>query len=328
MKRFMIFLVILSFIPVVNADERLYHRLERKLERNPIKGLEYAKKLKKKRIHQPDPYYFLAKYNFQNLDSATRLSKKYSVLNRSASDVYKMNKYLRGNNYLKEQAVTLINDVSVQLENYRDTFMHYGEFDRSERLAYQYQRITGKALPTLEEIEAEKKAMEKVRKAALKLPAMVDGKYYGLPKGDENIESYNLKAEREVVRILNAAREAQGLGPLLWDENLARSARYHANDMATQNYFSHNTYDSINGELVQIGGAFERIRKFYTCCGFANGENIAAGSSTAKDTYHQWFTSKGHHEIMFKPSSKYVAVGVARAPNTLYGYYWVMCTAR
>ena len=327
MRILSLFLILCFTTPYLLADERLFHKIERKIERNPEKGLAFAKKLKSKRVTEPDPYYFLAQDNHQRFSKTTLLRKKYTYLNRSASDAYKVRKYMKGNDYISKHAETLFSNVAKELIAYRDTFLRLQDDDKADRMAFRYHRLTGDHLPSRSEIAAQKRKEEVKKKLALEIPRHTDGLYYGMPVGDENIHSWNRDAEKEVVRILNEARIAKGLEPLKWSPHLAMAARYHANDMATQNYFSHSTYDRIDGELVQIGAPFKRIRKFYTQ-GFANGENIAAGSKLAKDTYYQWYTSKGHHDIMFKESSRYVAVGVAYNPNSAFKYYWVMCTAR
>jgi uncharacterized protein YkwD len=119
----------------------------------------------------------------------------------------------------------------------------------------------------------------------------------------------------------------KGLPELEWVEDLANAARYHAYDMATQNYFSHDTYDRIDGKLVKVGGTFPRIKRFYSST-FVNTENIAAGSAGADQTYRQWFTSPGHHKNMFNKSATKVGVGLYYYPGSTYKYYWVFCTAK
>jgi uncharacterized protein YkwD len=113
---------------------------------------------------------------------------------------------------------------------------------------------------------------------------------------------------------------------LVWNDDLARACRYHANDMAAQDYFTHDSQDLVNGKTVSVGDAFERIGKFYSKT-FVNSENIAAGSSDAAGTYDQWYNSPGHYDNMFNRSSKKAAIGMAKDPESPWGYYWVFCTA-
>ncbi|MBO6516619.1 MAG: CAP domain-containing protein [Bacteroidia bacterium] len=327
--RFLVLSMVLAITAgFARADEKTFNRLQKKFNKDSAKGLEYAKRLTKKKPREADAYYYLAYTDWNKFRKTDKLLKQYASLNRASSNTYKLARYGGRSRYLKPYIDTMKSTLATYLAMYRDTFRLREDLDRSERLAYQYKRLTGKALPTLNEIEEQKKKQQKLKQLALQTTRMVGGKYYGLPSGEEEIVAFNSDAEKEVIRILNAARKKRGLKELRWDESLARSARYHANDMASQNYFSHSTCDSIDGEIVTIVGAFKRIRRFYNGKGFANGENIAAGSSKASGTYHQWFTSKGHHDIMFNPSSSQVGVGLAYNPKSFYKYYWVLCTAK
>lgn len=150
--------------------------------------------------------------------------------------------------------------------------------------------------------------------------------FFGMPKGNEFIVDHNVDKEKELLRIINLERKRQGMEPLEWDEKLAQASRYHAYDLATQNYFDHNSYDRVDGELVKVGGTFDRIKAFYHDS-FVNAENIAAGSESSKDTYNQWYNSKGHYDNMFNKSSKKVGIGMYYVPNSSFKYYWTFCTA-
>lgn len=311
-----------------NADERLFNRLNKKYERNPEKALAYADKLKKKHIKQPDPYYFLARENYQEMGRQTLERKKYSSLNRAASDAYKMVKYGEDSRYLKAASDSLVVHIAKHLLIYRDTFLAQKDYDRAEQMALKYHRITKKVLPTIKQLDSMDLVKKQLELEKLQIPRFVDGKYYGKPTGEENIQSHDYAAEKKVVEILNKARKAKGMEELVWDEDLARAARYHAYDMATQRYFSHNTHDLIDGKQVFILGTFQRIRLFYKGKFFVNSENIAAGSASAQGTYDQWYNSKGHYVNMFNKHSKYVGVGVVFDKDSPYGYYWVFCTAR
>jgi hypothetical protein len=327
MKKSIVCMVVLLMAGTVTADERLFKKIERKLDRDSLKGLAFAKKLKSKRSTEPDAYYFLSSLYLNKFGAETRLTKRYSALNRAASDAYRSTKYTTKHEYIKSHQKVLINQIAIQIESMRDTFLRYKDYDRSERLAKHYSRLTGKHLPTLDQLDSVKQEKQKEEKLLLQVTLTVDGKYYGMPAGDEDIGPIDFKGEKELLRLINNERVKKGLEPLLWSFDLSRAARYHATDMATQRYFDHNTYDRIDGKLVKIGGTFARIRKFYNLR-FVNSENIAAGSKLSKDTYRQWYTSKGHYANMFNKKSKYVGIGVAYNPKSPYKYYWVFCTSR
>ena len=150
--------------------------------------------------------------------------------------------------------------------------------------------------------------------------------FFGLPTGREFVMSANPNGEQALLALINAEREKLGMVPLEWDEDLARASRYHSRDLATQNYFNHDSHDRRNGDLVKVGGTFDRIRKFYSKT-FVNSENIAAGNESPQDTYEQWYNSPGHYDNMFNPNSKKVGLGVFHDEDSPFGYYWTFCTA-
>lgn len=329
MKKGTIYILISLLVGVqVRADERLYKRLERKMTKNPTKGLAYAQKLKRNRSVEPDAYFFLAQYQYRRYETVVSQRKKYLAINRSASDLGKARKLATSHPYLKPQLDSLVSIISHQLALINDSLYKDKSLDQMDRINRKYYKLTGQYLPTSDDYEqlAEKKAEQE--KIKLRIAKKVEGIFYGLPTGNEEVPSSDYKAEREFLNILNAERKRKGLKPLYWDESLARAARYHAFDMASQRYFSHHTHDRIDGKTIQVGGAFERIRNFYTGVAFVNSENIAAGNKAPKDVFHQWDTSKGHHKNMFNKSSTWIGVGVIYDTRSPYKYYWVMCTAR
>ncbi len=150
--------------------------------------------------------------------------------------------------------------------------------------------------------------------------------FFGLPHGNEFIMSSNPNGEQQLLVLINEERERQGMHPLEWDDQLAQACRYHSYDLATQNYFNHDSHDRKNGKLEKVGGTFDRIRRFYSKS-FVNSENIAAGNESPEATYEQWFNSPGHYENMFNPTSTKVGLGVFYDPDSPFGYYWTFCTA-
>jgi uncharacterized protein YkwD len=100
--------------------------------------------------------------------------------------------------------------------------------------------------------------------------------------------------------------------PLVWNDQLAKSAGGHAKDMYKRNYFSH---DSENGRSMQ-----DRIMKAgYNNKGYqqyAIGENIAFGQQTIEEVMAGWFKSNGHCKNLMNPDFK--EIGIAE-----YHFYWV-----
>src|SRR5205814_7151321 len=95
---------------------------------------------------------------------------------------------------------------------------------------------------------------------------------------------------------------------------LTRASDSHAHDMATKNYFAH---DSQDGTVWS-----DRIRRFYDHNTYL-AENIAAGNATGDATFTQWKNSPGHDANM--RGANYRVIGIARTydANATYHWYWV-----
>ena len=145
--------------------------------------------------------------------------------------------------------------------------------------------------------------------------------FRGIPRGTENVRVQNLEFEKEVLHLVNVIRVKHRLEPLLWQEDLARAARYHAQDMAFDNYMEHATYDRKGKRLVKVCGTFDRIEKFIEMSYLA--ENISAGKTNAQATVDAWMKSPSHRKNILNPNFKYLGVGYFFKKNTKYLHYWV-----
>lgn len=154
-------------------------------------------------------------------------------------------------------------------------------------------------------------------------PSMADRLYEIAYTGCGGVDApiVNEAYEARVVELVNEVRAANGnLPPLRRISALSKSARYHATDLGTDNYFSHDTYDRNGGALQKVCGAFERMRKWYSYN--AAGENIAAGYSTPEDVMAGWMSSSGHRQNILDPDFREIGVGYYQGAGE-YGVYWV-----
>lgn len=127
-------------------------------------------------------------------------------------------------------------------------------------------------------------------------------------------ESYDGKPAAEtsfaqqVVEYTNVERSKNGLKPLEISQPLMKSAQVKSDDMAKNNYFSHNspTYGTPF-ELMTAQGITYR----------AAGENIAMGQRSAKEVVNAWMNSEGHRKNIL--SSDFTHIGVGYSPQ---GNYW------
>ncbi len=109
----------------------------------------------------------------------------------------------------------------------------------------------------------------------------------------------------QVLSLVNKEREKAGRVPLVMDSRMLETAMQRA--FETVLYWSHT-------------------RPTGTDCFTANtdmfGENIASGSSTAKDVMSQWMNSEGHRNNILGGEYHSIGIGCVKAGG---GYYWVQC---
>ncbi len=142
------------------------------------------------------------------------------------------------------------------------------------------------------------------------------------PTGNEKVKSINQDFEKEVLKLTNKERKKRGLKKLKWNETLAYSARYHAQDMAEENYFEHSSFDrNSNGKLKEVCGTFDRVEAFIVFNYLA--ENISAGQVTPEAVVKSWMKSPGHRKNILGKNFSELGVGFYQSNNSEYEYYWV-----
>jgi uncharacterized protein YkwD len=131
----------------------------------------------------------------------------------------------------------------------------------------------------------------------------------GAPAGHERIEADRPHLEREILTLTNEVRRAHGLEPLAWNSALGHAARYHAADMATHGYFSHDSYvPTASGDLEHVMSAHQRAEAFGVTDGMA--ENIAYNRTEAPArVVQQWLDSEGHRRNLLDPDLRTLGVG-------------------
>ncbi len=115
----------------------------------------------------------------------------------------------------------------------------------------------------------------------------------------------------QVLSLTNAQRTANGCAPLTVDARLTSAAQAHTEDMATNNYFSHDSQDGRS--------PFDRM----TAAGYrfsTAGENIAMGYRTASDVMNGWMNSAGHRANILNCS--FTDIGIGYAVATDGSPYW------
>lgn len=104
----------------------------------------------------------------------------------------------------------------------------------------------------------------------------------------------------------NQQRASNGESILSLNGQLDQAAQAKANDMATRDYWSHNTPDGQTPWTFMTAAGYS----YHTA-----GENLAYGFSTAADTITGWMNSAGHRANILNTSFVEVGFGVANAAN-------------
>ena len=115
--------------------------------------------------------------------------------------------------------------------------------------------------------------------------------------------------QQQVLELVNKERVKKGLVPLKLNKKLNDIALKKSNDMAINNYFSHNS--------KKLGTPFEQMKKSGIKYKTA-GENIAKGQKTPQEVMTTWMNSKGHRDNIMNP--KFTEMGISR--DTQNKYVW------
>lgn len=117
--------------------------------------------------------------------------------------------------------------------------------------------------------------------------------------------------EKEVFDLINKQRTNNGLQALKVDGEVQRVARIKAEDMVSNNYFSHTS--------PIYGSPFDMLKSFKISYKTA-GENIAANSSNS-GAVTSWMNSSGHKANILNGNFNYTGIGVVSSSK--YGKIFV-----
>ena len=149
----------------------------------------------------------------------------------------------------------------------------------------------------------------------------------GSPTGDEDVPSSDPAGEQLVFQKLNALRKSKGLNTLVWDEDLARGARYLAGDWYVQEHgCPHWTADTIldpqarNDPTLNVYLHKNSVRveleviSLLRFCPTAQGANWGGSNREGNFRgpvyiFNSWQASKGHYESMIRPTYRKAAIG-------------------
>lgn len=129
-------------------------------------------------------------------------------------------------------------------------------------------------------------------------------------------------SQKEMLTLINKARsqghrcgknDQPAAPPLQWNDDLAKAAKKHANDMARRDFFDH-----VNPDGWDTARRVERESYRWQTVG----ENIAMGPGSTSEAMRGWLNSAGHcTNIML---SDFTEMGAAISND---GRYWVQVFA-
>ena len=119
--------------------------------------------------------------------------------------------------------------------------------------------------------------------------------------------------ERDAFQLINTERSLAGLPTLKWSDRIAAVARFHSNNMADMNFFSHR---GLDGLMVD-----ERADKMNMGPWTAIGENIAfmkGYENPVEVAVTKWLNSPAHKKNLLSPDWTETAIGLAVTADGKY----------
>lgn len=129
--------------------------------------------------------------------------------------------------------------------------------------------------------------------------------------------------ERAVLDLVNEARAAgedcpsaamEPAAQLAWNEELAWASRLHAEDMARNGYFAHESQDGRTPADRMEAAGYD---------GFPRAENIAAGEAAPDAVVAGWLSSDGHCRNIMDADATELGVGYVDDTASEWTHYWV-----
>lgn len=106
--------------------------------------------------------------------------------------------------------------------------------------------------------------------------------------------------ERQIFELTNVYRSRHSINTLAEDTEIGSVARKHSEDMAMQNYFSHDSpeYGSLENRLKEAEIYYDSA-----------GENIASNYYDSAEVVHGWLNSPDHREVLLRKDFTHLGVG-------------------
>jgi len=178
------------------------------------------------------------------------------------------------------------------------------QWDKQEKAKQPTQEETQKQQPTQQQPEQDEQDQAQ---ATPTTPSQQNEATQQQPTEQDQKQSYELSQyEQKVIELTNEKRAEQGLSPLKIDKELSKVAHKKSQDMAQNNYFSHNspTYGSPFDMMKQFGIEYRTA-----------GENIAKGQRNPQEVVDAWMNSAGHRKNILNENFTHIGVGFEENSN-------------
>lgn len=109
-----------------------------------------------------------------------------------------------------------------------------------------------------------------------------------------------------LLNATNQRRSDATVGSLSIDTKLTQAAQAKANDMATRNYWAHNTPEGTPPWTFITNAGYSYSRA---------GENLACGFNESTQVITGWYNSPSHRDNLLGAEYKHVGFGIANAAN-------------
>lgn len=311
-----------------SAGDWTYNRLERLHESDPWKCVDLSKKIMKRSPDKASPFYFASSVYKEKQKKHGQIKSRYMMMSKALryatqfEELENLDMMSRVNwgayvLQLRDDTDALILDLdSSDLSDLAENLD-----EKCDHLLLLHNKIL-----IIEDSDAgfSSSPIAENNSEEIETPTNHESAgYFGLASGNEVAPSANKIQEQKLMDFINAERTELFMKELKWDNDLARAARYHANDMAGQDYTMNDSYDRVDGQLVFIADASERIGQFQSKSNVYQ-QDIAAGTLTAEATYLKWIGNDAAYNMLFNEENRAVGIGLAHDPNSPYGYYWVI----
>lgn len=187
--------------------------------------------------------------------------------------------------------------------------------DVNNRLLIEYENVYAQLY--IDGVDGELEAIRFIDPITLILHQPYDMSYMGeIVSADRPSSSMQMEVDRAIERqifgLTNLYRKNHGLNELLSDYNLAVVARKHSEDMALENYFSHESpvTGNLADRLKEAGIEHRKAR-----------ENIAFNYVDAIEAVHGWLNSPTHRDVLLQKDVTHLGTGA-------YGKYYTQIMIR